>query len=162
MKEKILTAMLAAAILVVDVSSADNRLTAKESLAATAEERLIACAENLRQSVNDRSLLDSISAVFGGEAYPDVCVETVSSWYRKQIVELASSQENLRDQDFRSNLEALIEQDIETFDARYRQGSALTKNVSTPSGPQSTVEGTESSQGQLDAVRGYTNVTVER
>ena len=86
----------------------------RERLQELAYDRVIECAENLsKKKLNERSIVKFIMQGFR-DVYPDLCIETVSDWYKAQLTELAAGQPNTSDRIFRENLRSLTE-DLDTF-----------------------------------------------
>lgn len=130
----------------------------RDALQKIAFDRLDQCTEiRSDRMLNERSILDSIMMGFRN-VYPDVCIETVSSWYRGQLTELAANEPTTSDSTFRENRQSLMD-DLESFQRSVGSShSPLTKTVRLYS-ETTRRDGEEKGEIPLGTVRGYITVS---
>jgi len=111
------------------------------------------------QRINTSSTFDFITKIFS-QRYSPGCVQMGLDWYKRQLTELANSQQGLDDQTFRANL-ALLLSESSTFTSdlgqsqMYAEGSVIEYNTF------STGEQSNNTSYEIPVVRGYINLTGE-
>lgn len=130
----------------------------RDALQQMAFDRLDECTESRSdRMLNERSILDSIMMGFRS-VYPDVCIETASSWYRGQLTELAANEPTTSDSAFRENLQSLMD-DLESFQRSVGSSRSPQNNTVKLYSETTGRDRAEKGEIPLETVRGYTTVS---